>query len=208
MLQPLTTVIERIIFVQGHSLYEDASSPVYMQVVLLGKFNGQGLGPDHELLVRCSPGAEYVKVVLAEGRMVGAVLIGETDLEETFENLMLNRMDLTAYKDELLNPNIDVEDYFDWCCAYCMVTANSYELIWTFHSGFKEEKKINKWHYSIIWHVHKTFSQFRIGFNRKSRWFHTVVLQEQWTVYYYYYSGAVQEQRQINRDKDYVKVPV
>nr|XP_023672558.1 pyridine nucleotide-disulfide oxidoreductase domain-containing protein 1 isoform X2 [Paramormyrops kingsleyae] len=83
------------------------------KVVLLGKFNAQGLGQDHELLVRCSPGAEYVKVVLAEGRMVGAVLIGETDLEETFENLMLNRMDLTAYKDELLNPNIDIEDYFD-----------------------------------------------------------------------------------------------
>lgn len=45
--------------------------------------------------------------------MVGAVLIGETDLEETFENLMLNQMDLTQYGEELLNPNIDIEDYFD-----------------------------------------------------------------------------------------------
>lgn len=45
--------------------------------------------------------------------MVGAVLIGETDLEETFENLILNRMDLTAYGEELLNPDIDIEDYFD-----------------------------------------------------------------------------------------------
>ncbi|XP_028274727.1 pyridine nucleotide-disulfide oxidoreductase domain-containing protein 1 isoform X2 [Parambassis ranga] len=83
------------------------------KVVLLGKFNGQGLGPDHELLVRCTKGHEYVKVVLSHGRMVGAVLIGETDLEETFENLILNQMDLTAYGEELLNPNIDIEDYFD-----------------------------------------------------------------------------------------------
>lgn len=83
------------------------------KVVLLGKFNGQGLGPDHELLVRCTKGVEYVKVVLSGGRMVGAVLIGETDLEETFENLILNQMDLTRYGEELLNPNIDIEDYFD-----------------------------------------------------------------------------------------------
>ncbi|KAI4802799.1 hypothetical protein KUCAC02_006375 [Chaenocephalus aceratus] len=83
------------------------------KVVLLGKFNGQGLGSDHELLVRCTKGLEYVKVVLSGGRMVGAVLIGETDLEETFENLILNEMDLTPYGEELLNPNIDIEDYFD-----------------------------------------------------------------------------------------------
>ncbi|KAG7456196.1 hypothetical protein MATL_G00249190 [Megalops atlanticus] len=83
------------------------------KVVLLGKFNAQGLGQDHELLVRCTKGQEYVKVVLREGRMMGAVLIGDTDLEETFENLILNQMDLSAYGEELLNPNIDIEDYFD-----------------------------------------------------------------------------------------------
>lgn len=55
-----------------------------------------------------------LQVVLSGGRMVGAVLIGETDLEETFENLILNQMDLTPYGEELLNPNIDIEDYFDW----------------------------------------------------------------------------------------------
>uniref|UniRef100_A0A672T4C4 Pyridine nucleotide-disulfide oxidoreductase domain-containing protein 1 n=1 Tax=Sinocyclocheilus grahami TaxID=75366 RepID=A0A672T4C4_SINGR len=81
--------------------------------VLLGKFNAQGLGQDHELLVRCTKGQEYVKLVLTGGRMVGAVLIGETDLEETFENLILNQMDLSRYGEELLNPNIDIEDYFD-----------------------------------------------------------------------------------------------
>lgn len=35
--------------------------------------------------IRCTPGKEYVKVVLRDGRMQGAVLIGDTDLEETFE---------------------------------------------------------------------------------------------------------------------------
>ncbi|XP_067162330.1 pyridine nucleotide-disulfide oxidoreductase domain-containing protein 1 isoform X2 [Apteryx mantelli] len=83
------------------------------KVVVLGKYNAQGLGLDHELLLRCTKGQEYVKVVMQNGRMMGAVLIGETDLEETFENLILNQMDLSAYGEDLLNPNIDIEDYFD-----------------------------------------------------------------------------------------------
>lgn len=84
-----------------------------IQVVLLGKYNAQGLGSDHELMLRCTKGHEYVKVVMQNGRMMGAVLIGETDLEETFENLILNQMDLSPYGEELLDPNIDIEDYFD-----------------------------------------------------------------------------------------------
>ncbi|XP_068134136.1 pyridine nucleotide-disulfide oxidoreductase domain-containing protein 1 [Hyperolius riggenbachi] len=83
------------------------------KVILLGKYNAQGLGLDHELLLRCTKGKEYVKVVMQNGRMVGAVLIGETDLEETFENLMLNQMDLSAYGENLLDPDVDIEDYFD-----------------------------------------------------------------------------------------------
>uniref|UniRef100_A0A8C2VV03 Pyridine nucleotide-disulfide oxidoreductase domain-containing protein 1 n=2 Tax=Chinchilla lanigera TaxID=34839 RepID=A0A8C2VV03_CHILA len=83
------------------------------KVVLLGKYNAQGLGSDHELMLRCTKGQEYVKVVMQNGRMMGAVLIGETDLEETFENLILNQMDLSPYGEELLDPNIDIEDYFD-----------------------------------------------------------------------------------------------
>ncbi|KAL8222296.1 UNVERIFIED_CONTAM: Pyridine nucleotide-disulfide oxidoreductase domain-containing protein 1, partial [Gekko kuhli] len=83
------------------------------KVVLLGKYNGQGLGSDHELMLRCTKGLEYVKVVMQNGRMMGAVLIGETDLEETFENLILNQMDLSRYGEDLLDPNIDIEDYFD-----------------------------------------------------------------------------------------------
>jgi len=50
---------------------------------------------------------------MQNGRMMGAVLIGETDLEETFENLILNQTDLSSYGEDLLDPNIDLEDYFD-----------------------------------------------------------------------------------------------
>ena len=83
------------------------------KVVLLGRYNGQGMANNYELLVRCTRGDEYVKVVLHGGKMCGALLVGETDLEETFENLILNGMDLSTMKDILLDPDIDIEDYFD-----------------------------------------------------------------------------------------------
>lgn len=83
------------------------------KVVLLGKFNGQGLGHDYEALVRVTKGKEYVKTVMVEGKMQGCVLIGETDLEETFENLILNQIDLSSYGEDLLSPDVDIEDYFD-----------------------------------------------------------------------------------------------
>lgn len=57
-------------------------------------------------------GLEYVKVVLRDGRMEGAILKGKTDLEETFENLILKQTDLTPFKDHLLDPNVDIEDFF------------------------------------------------------------------------------------------------
>ena len=83
------------------------------KVVLLGLFNGQKLDHQYDILLRCTPGMEYVKVVMVDGRMQGAVLIGETDLEETFENLILNQLDLTSYGESLLDPDIDIDDYFD-----------------------------------------------------------------------------------------------
>ena len=68
---------------------------------------------DYEVLLRVTPKKEYIKVILKDGKMQGAILIGETDLEETFENLILNQMDLSIYGEDLLNPDIDIEDYFD-----------------------------------------------------------------------------------------------
>ena len=39
------------------------------------------------------------------------MLIGDTDLEETFENLILSQIDVTGM--DLLDPDLDLEDYFD-----------------------------------------------------------------------------------------------
>lgn len=85
------------------------------KVVLLGRFNAQGLGPElkdtdkdgkgkhkqgegkdamdstgdsdkdeelgYRLMMRVKPGNEFIKLVLRKGKVVGATLIGDTDLE-------------------------------------------------------------------------------------------------------------------------------
>lgn len=83
------------------------------QVVLLGKYNGQGLEGKYEALLRVTQDKEYIKYVLVNGKLQGAILIGDTGLEETTENLILNQLDLTPYGDDILDPDIDIEDYFD-----------------------------------------------------------------------------------------------
>ncbi|KAK2719290.1 hypothetical protein QYM36_004937 [Artemia franciscana] len=82
------------------------------KVVLLGLFNGQNLD-GYELMVRITPCVEYIKLVIKDGKIHGAIFIGETDLEETFENLILNQLDISIYGEDILNPDIDIEDYFD-----------------------------------------------------------------------------------------------
>ncbi|XP_059060156.1 pyridine nucleotide-disulfide oxidoreductase domain-containing protein 1 [Achroia grisella] len=83
------------------------------RIVLLGKYNGQGLGNNYEILLRTTPRLEYIKFVIQNGRLQGAILIGETDLEEMCENLILDQIDLTPFGDDILNPDIDIDDYFD-----------------------------------------------------------------------------------------------
>lgn len=83
------------------------------QVILLGKYNAQGLGRDYEILLRMTANKEYIKLVLQNGKLQGAILIGETDLEEMCENLILDQLDLTPLADHILDPDIDIDDYFD-----------------------------------------------------------------------------------------------
>lgn len=95
-------------------LFTHVTSFFGFKVILLGLYNAQGLDKeDCELLVRVTDGQEYVKLVIKNGRIVGAMLIGDSDLEEMCENLILNQIDITNLMDDLLNPNIDVDDYFD-----------------------------------------------------------------------------------------------
>uniref|UniRef100_A0A1A9ZJM0 Transcription initiation factor IIF subunit alpha n=1 Tax=Glossina pallidipes TaxID=7398 RepID=A0A1A9ZJM0_GLOPL len=82
-------------------------------VVLLGRYNGQDLGANYVLLFRTTPGSEYIKVLLQNGRLRGAILVGNTELAESCENRILNGIDLTPFGDDILNPAIDIEDYFD-----------------------------------------------------------------------------------------------
>ena len=60
-----------------------------------------------------SSGVEFIKLVLRDGRIQGALLLGDTDLEETFENLILSQMDVSHLGDDLLSPDVDIDDYFD-----------------------------------------------------------------------------------------------
>lgn len=67
-----------------------------------------------EILTRLTPGVEYIKVVVVEGKVKGVMLVGEgTEMAETFENLILNQIDVSRYGVDLLNPDIDIDDYFD-----------------------------------------------------------------------------------------------
>ncbi|KAH8262650.1 hypothetical protein KR026_005363 [Drosophila bipectinata] len=106
---------------EGETVYQDFCFELFghvtqlfgFPVVLLGRFNGQDLGRDYEILVRCTRNKEYIKFVLQNGKLRGAILIGDTDLAETCENLILNGINLEPYGDDILNPDIDIEDYFD-----------------------------------------------------------------------------------------------
>jgi len=62
---------------------------------------------------------EFVKILIQDGQVQGAILIGETDLEETLENLILNATDVSNL--DLLNPTVDIEDYFDWSTPILIV---------------------------------------------------------------------------------------
>lgn len=99
------------------------------KVVLLGKYHESDM-KKYENLIRMTPGEcrrwcgvtvhvrlisgeEYIRVTLKDGRVHGCVFIGDTELEETFENLILNQIDVSAFGETLLDPNIDIADYFD-----------------------------------------------------------------------------------------------
>lgn len=83
------------------------------KVILLGLFNAQNLDRNYELLLRVTKKNEYIKLVVSDGKIQGAVLIGDTDLEEMCENLILNQLNVSEFGEDLLNPDIDIEDYFD-----------------------------------------------------------------------------------------------
>ncbi|KAK9860342.1 hypothetical protein WJX84_006237 [Apatococcus fuscideae] len=90
------------------------------KVVLLGLYNGQRLGsePPGDIVTYArtlagKAGNSFARVLLLRGRLQGAVLLGETELEETFENLILDGIDLSRYGPEFMDPDIDLQEVFD-----------------------------------------------------------------------------------------------
>ena len=66
-----------------------------------------------EVWTRTTINKEYVKVIVRHGKVIGALLIGDTEMEEVMENLILNKLDVSRYGIDLLDPNFDMEEYFD-----------------------------------------------------------------------------------------------
>ncbi|KAI0986290.1 hypothetical protein GJ496_000082, partial [Pomphorhynchus laevis] len=83
------------------------------KVILLGRFNSQNLDK-YELMYRYTEGLEFIKLVIVDGKIRGAVIIGDLEMAETIENLMLSRIDVSPYGDDLLDSElVDLVDYFD-----------------------------------------------------------------------------------------------
>jgi len=82
-------------------------------VILIGDFAGVNMKPPYDAHVRCTIGHEYIKVLVQNGRVHGAVLIGNTELAETLQNLILNKTDVSDIEEDMLNPQFDLEDYYD-----------------------------------------------------------------------------------------------
>eukprot|EP00501_MAST-03F_sp_TOSAG23-6_P001796 GSMAST32.ASY1.ANO1.1874.1 assembled CDS len=95
-------------------LFSHVTSFFDRRVVLLASSSKDA---DIEVIFRITSSKEYIKVVFQYGRVVGAVLIGDTGLEETIENLILDRLDVrSVFRGDcaaLLDPRVDVEDFFD-----------------------------------------------------------------------------------------------
>lgn len=83
-----------------------------VKVILLGLCNGQGLD-NHTAYVRINPGDEYIKLICDDKKIHGALLIGETDLAEAAENLILNQFDVSTYEETILEPEFDLAEYYD-----------------------------------------------------------------------------------------------
>ncbi|RCN49347.1 hypothetical protein ANCCAN_04598 [Ancylostoma caninum] len=83
------------------------------KVVFLGDFKGEHQPAGWYTIERIIKDDQFVQCIIFNHRVVGAILVGETDLEETIENLILNKTDMERIEDSFLDPEIDIEDYFD-----------------------------------------------------------------------------------------------
>lgn len=125
-------------------LFTHATRFLGKRIILLGVYNGQGLGDEdaadmvsysrigstndghhggggccgkHTISDKSKQHHDgertFVRILLLRGRVIGAVLIGETGLEEALENLILDRLDVGMYGPSLLDPDFELDHVFD-----------------------------------------------------------------------------------------------
>lgn len=96
-------------------LFAHATKFFAKKVVFLGRYNAQRLEGGFKMLESGGTARDgyYVRAVIQGGRVRGALLIGEVDAAETFENLILNGLDVSRFGVELVDPTVDMDDYFD-----------------------------------------------------------------------------------------------
>ena len=86
-----------------------------LRVVLLGRYAAQGLPNGFRVVEGGGSSSDdyFIRVVLQDGKMKGALVVGDVDVAETYENLILAGLHVEDYARELVDPNADIEDYFD-----------------------------------------------------------------------------------------------
>ncbi|KAJ1358069.1 hypothetical protein KIN20_016376, partial [Parelaphostrongylus tenuis] len=94
-------------------LFTHTTSFFGYKIVFLGDFKGERQQEGWYTIDRVIEDDQFVRCIMYNHRVVGAVLVGETDLEETIENLILNKTNLEDIEEDFLDPRIDIEDYFD-----------------------------------------------------------------------------------------------
>ncbi|CAI2340767.1 unnamed protein product [Caenorhabditis sp. 36 PRJEB53466] len=89
----------------------DAST---QRIVFLGDYKPERQSAGSwKVVLRNTGKDQIVRCVVVNNVIVGALLIGETDMEETLENLILNKTDLEGISETFLDPGVDLDDYFD-----------------------------------------------------------------------------------------------
>lgn len=84
------------------------------RVVLLGRFDGEGVGDGFQEYERVEEGGgEYVRVIVQNGRVRGAVLVGDVEYAEVYENLMMTQLDVGWLGADLVTKESGLEEYFD-----------------------------------------------------------------------------------------------
>jgi hypothetical protein len=98
--------------VENGSLDSTAPPPLPLDAPQPPSAAGRSQPTPLKVLTRVSPD-EYIKCVVSGGRVVGCMIVGESDLEETMENIMLSQINVDALGFDLLDDEVDIEDFFD-----------------------------------------------------------------------------------------------